>query len=106
MEETPRSVAFCSHIFDYACIYKGVRLIAIKEVQNYGEIVYIKHIFENGWWEDACSLSYPPGFAPGHKLQKPSKESGTFQSLGTISLVRFYKKAESKGEGAWHNASP
>ena len=39
------------------------------------------------------------GSAPGHKLQKPSKESGIFQSLGTISFVLFYLKAESKGGG-------
>ena len=30
---------------------------------------------------------YPiPGSAPGHKAQKPSKESGIFQSLGTVSF--------------------
>ena len=37
-----------------------------------------------------------PGSAPGHKLQKPSIESGMFQSLGTISFVLFYQKTESK----------
>ena len=40
--------------------------------------------------EDAYRSSYPPGSAPGHKLQKPSKESGIFQSLGTINFVLFY----------------
>ena len=49
---------------------KAVRLIAIKKVGNYGKIayipVYIKHIFENGWWQDAyLPLILPPGFAPG-----------------------------------------
>ena len=29
---------------------QGTRLIAIEEVQNYGKIVHIKNIFENGWW--------------------------------------------------------
>ena len=47
----------------------GVRRIAIEEVRNYGKIVYIKNVFENGWWEDAYPSSYPPGSAPGHKLQ-------------------------------------
>ena len=28
----------------------SVRLIAIEEVQNYGKVVFIKYIFENGWW--------------------------------------------------------
>ena len=59
----------------------GVRLIAIEEIRIYRKIVCIKNIFENGWWEDAYPSSYPSGFAPGHKLQKPPKESGIFQSL-------------------------
>ena len=57
-----------------------------KEAQNYEKIVYIINIFENGWWEDAYPSSYPSG----HKLQKTSKESGMFQSLGTISFAFFY----------------
>ena len=36
---------------------KGVRLIAIEEVRNYWKIVYIKNIFENGWWVDAYPSS-------------------------------------------------
>ena len=68
----------------------GVRLIAIEEVRNYRIIVSIENVFENGWWEDAYPSSYPAGSAPGHKLQKPSKESGIFQSLGTISIVLVY----------------
>ena len=66
---------FCSHLFNY--MY-GVRLIAIEGVRNYRKIVCIKNIFENGWWKDAYPSSYPSGFAPGHKLQKPPKESGIF----------------------------
>ena len=31
-----------------------------------------------------------PESTPGHKLQKPSTESGIFQSLGTISFVLIY----------------
>ena len=34
--------------------------------------------------------SYPPGSAPGHKLQKLSKKPGTYQSRGTINFVLFY----------------
>ena len=67
-----------------------VKLIAIEGVRDYGKIVYIKNIVENGWWEDAYPPSYPHGSAPGHKVQKPSKESSIFQSLGTISFVLFY----------------
>ena len=46
----------------------------------------------------------PPGSVPGHKLQKPSKESGIFQSLVTIDFVLFYQKIESKGGG--HGTMP
>ena len=46
----------------------GLRLIAFKEVRNYGKIVYIKNVFENSWWEDAYPSFYPLGSAPGHKL--------------------------------------
>ena len=68
-------------------------------------VTYIKSIVENGWWEDACSSSYhsiPPVSAPGYKLQKPSKESGIFQSLGTINFVFFTKRQNQEG-GAWPN---
>ena len=37
-----------------------LRLIAIEEVRNYGKIVYIKHIFENGWWEGCIPLILSP----------------------------------------------
>ena len=35
------------------------------------------------------NLILPSRFAPGHKLQKPSKESGIFQSLGTVGRPIF-----------------
>ena len=77
---------------------KAYGLVAIIGIRNYGQSLYIKSIFENGWCEDACSSFYPPVFAPGHKLQKPSKEPGIFQSLGTISFVLFTEKQSQKGE--------
>ena len=46
----------------------------------------------------------PPGSAPGHNLQTPSKESGIFQPLGSINFV-LATRAELKGR-AWHNALP
>ena len=59
-----------------------------------------------GGWMHSIPVPFirpPTGSAPGHKLRKPSKESGMFESLGTISFVLFYQKAETKG-GPWHNA--
>ena len=50
------------------------------------------------------TLVLPPGSAPGHQLQKPSKDSGIFQSLGTISFffILFKGRVKREGGGAWH----
>ena len=48
---------------------------------------YIKNIFENGWLENVYPR--PSFYPPGHERQKPSKEFGVFQILGTISFVLF-----------------
>ena len=59
--------AFCSHIFDYACSRcKAYRYRRGSKLWK--NCIHPKH-FENGWWEDAYSLSYSPGSAPGHNLQ-------------------------------------
>ena len=42
---------------------QGVRLIVIEKVRNYGKIVFIKNMFENGWW-GGCSPHILPGSAP------------------------------------------
>ena len=51
-------------------------------------------------------LILPPRSVPSHKLQKPSKEYGIFQLLGTINVVLVYIKGKVKrgGGGAWPNA--
>ena len=41
----------------------------------------------------------PARSAPGHKLQKPSKESGPFHSLGAINFVNFLLKDKVKRRG-------
>ena len=69
---------------------------AIKEVRNCGKIAYIKSIFENGWWEDAYPSSYPPGSAPGHRLQKPLSLA-YFSNLTPLILFYFTKKQSQKG---------
>ena len=46
--------------------------------------------------------THPPRSAPGHKLQKPSKESRVFQSLDTI--CSFLLKGKVKRGGAMANA--
>ena len=46
----------------------------------------------------------PPEFAPSHKPQKPSKESGIFQSLGTT--CSFLLKGKVKRRGAMAQCPP
>ena len=46
------------------------------------------------------TLILSPESTPGHKLQKPSKESGIFQSLGTISFVFSFTKKQSQKRDA------
>ena len=77
----------------------GVKLIAIEEVRNHGKLYAIKIFLKMavGRMHSAHISSYPFACTPGHKLQKPPKGSGKFQSLGTISFVLFYEKEESKG---------
>ena len=38
----------------------GVRYIVIEKVRNYEEIVFIKNMFQNGWWGDASPSPPPP----------------------------------------------
>ena len=48
-------------------------------------------------------IAYPSSYPPGYKLQKPSKESGIFQSLGTINFVFLLKgRVKMKGHLTMH----
>ena len=54
------------------------RLIAMKEVQNYGKIAQatsktVSKMVGGRMHTLQVPQPYPPGSAPGHKLQKPSK---------------------------------
>ena len=67
----------------------------------YTSKTYLK--MADGWMH---ALILPPRFAPGHKLQKPSKKSGIFQSLSTISFALFLLEGRVTGGGTRRNASP
>ena len=70
----------------------GVKLIAFEEVRNYEKIVYIKNIFENGWWEDAYSSSYPldPPLAISYRNHQMSL--AYFSPLAPLVLFFFLLK--------------
>ncbi len=78
----------------------GVTLIAIEEVENSGKIVYIKNIFENGWWRKHTPHLTPldPPLAISYRNHQKSV-AYMFQSLGTIILFFFTKKRSQKGGG-------
>ena len=106
LSASPNMMHFVRAFSSYACLrrkafcYRG----GSKLWKNC--IVHQKH-FPNRWWEEAYPASYPPRSATGYKLQKPSKESGIFQSLGTFNFVNFLLKDKVKRRepgGGWHNA--
>ena len=45
---------------------------------------------------------HTPHSTPGHKLQKPSKESGIFSHLASLILFFFNKKRSQKGGERGH----
>ena len=52
---TKKYDAFYSHIFDYACLRR--KAYRYRRGSKLQENLYIKNIFENGWWEGACLSS-------------------------------------------------
>ena len=92
----------------------GIRLDVIKKVQNYGKIVFIKNMFENGWWRDAfapartnnnvSSLRQPAGLASAmwsklcHSYNKSLVSLATrsqsrlnsFQTVKTLFCIAFF----------------
>ena len=48
LSTSPNMGAFCSHIFNRACLKRKAYII-IEEVRNYGKFVLIKNIVEKGW---------------------------------------------------------
>ena len=71
----------------------------IEEVRNYGEIAYIKNIFEKGWWEDEYPSFYTLDPSLVISYRNCQKSLAYFSHLiGTISFV-FFTKKRIKGEG-------
>ena len=85
---------------------EDVRLIAFEEVRSYGKLYTSKAFLKMAGGRMHTPHATPsPGSAPGHKLQKPSKESGIFSHLAPLILL-FCTKRQSQEGGAWHNPLP
>ena len=59
------------------------------------------------WLVGEC-IGYPSSYLPGHKLEKPSKESSIFQSQLAPSILFFFTKRQSqrRGGGKGHGTMP
>ena len=90
--------AFCSHIFDYACLRRKAYKSLMKRVEITENLYTSKTILKMAGGR--MHTHHPTSVsAPGQKLQKPSKGSGSFQSLATIYFVLFTKRQSQKGGG-------
>ena len=83
----------------------GVRLIATEEVGSYKKIIFIKNIFENGWWEDAYSSFYPldSPWPEATKTIKRIKHISVAWHHYYCSLLLKGRVKRGMGRGAWHN---
>ena len=81
----------------------GVRLIAIEEVRNHERIVYIKNIFENGWWEDTYPSFYSLYPPLTISYRNHQKSLAYFSHLPPLILF-FLLKDKVKRRGAWPSA--
>ena len=85
---------------------QSVRLIAIEEVQNYGKIVYIKNVFENGWWRMHAPRPTPLDPPLAISYRNHQKGLAYFSHLAPLILLFFTKKRCQKGGRAWPNGRP
>ena len=91
------------HFVRTLLIYACLRLIAIEEVRNYGKIVSMKNVFENGWWEDAYPSSFPPLVICCRNHQKSLVY---FSHLAPLFLFFFTKKQSQKGGRGMEQCPP
>ena len=96
--------AFCSHIFDYACLRPKAYLLSkrFKIMKNLYR-PYIKNIFENGWCEHAYPSSY--FLDPPLAISYGNHQKSRFHHLAPLILF-FFTKRQSQNGGAWFNIPP
>ena len=69
----------------------------MEEVRNYEKIVCIKHIFKNGWWEDAYPSSYPLNSPLAISYRNHQKNLAYFSHLAPLVLFLITKRQSQKG---------
>ena len=88
---------FCSHIFNYACVRRKV--YSYRRGSKLWKIcMHRKHFWK--WLVGGCiPLILFPGFAPGHKLQKPPKDLAYFSHLASSVVFLLSKRQSQRGGG-------
>ena len=83
----------------------GVRLLLSKRFEIMEKLYTSKALLKMASGRMHSPHSIPLYPHQGHKLQKLTKKSGVFQSLGTINFVLFTKMLSQKGGmSPWPNA--
>ena len=67
------------------------------------KILYIKNIFENGWWEDALHIPHPTLLAVSYRNHQ--KSLTYFSHLAPLALFFFTKRQIPKGGGGMAQCS-
>ena len=81
-----------------------VKLVAIKEVRNYGKIVYINNIFENGLW--GMHTPHPTPLDPSLAINYRNHQKSLAYFSHLIPLILFFftkRRGQKGGRGAWPN---
>ena len=78
---------------------QGVRLIAIEEARNYGKAVYMKNIFENGWWRMHTPHPTPLDLPLVISYRNRQKSLAYFSYLAPLFLFFFTDRRSQKKGG-------
>ena len=96
--------AFCSHIFDHACL----RCIVVEEVRNYKKLYLSKTILKMAGGGVHAPNPTPLDPPLTISYENHQKSLAYFNNLtdGTINSVLFYYKTKSKGGGGGQHNAP
>ena len=59
LSASPNMMHFVGYAQFRLCVLKATKAYCNEEVRNYGKILFIQSIVENGWW-GGCILHIPP----------------------------------------------
>ena len=92
--------AFCSHIFDYACL--RLIAIAIKEVRKYASKTFLKMAGGRMHVPHSTPLDSPVAIS----FSNHQENLAYFSHLLAPLVLFFFTKRQSQKGGPWHNGPP